>query len=367
MLLDWFSAALNTSRKCELRVITSKQKSAIEWKIPMKTFTIIFCASLYLLVVNVQSAEPVWPEKTHYRYADVMGQKIFYREAGESNSQTIVLLHGYPSSSHTYRELIPLLSGRYHIIAPDHLGSGLSSKPDATAFEYNFDALATYVDGLLKSKKIDKFVLYMQDFGAPVGYRLMMKNPKAIQAIIVQNANAYLEGIPPEKQAFFTNAQLDKSAENLKKLFEFTSADAIRNKQYLRDVQEHPEIMSPDSWIHDSYFLSTESERRIQVELFQDYKTNLDAYPKWQMFLRENQFPTLVAWGKRDPVFTVEGAKAYLRDLPNAELHLLDAGHFAVEEKAVDVAKLIIAFLGDKNLKGTLDKQLIKNFNDIKK
>lgn len=333
----------------------------------MKILVSILITALAVTIFNTQSAEPAWPEKTHYRYADVMGQKIFYREAGESNPQTIVLLHGYPSSSHTYRELIPLLSGRYHIIAPDHLGSGLSSKPDARTFEYNFDILAAYVDGLLKSKKIDKFVLYMQDFGAPVGYRLMMKDPKRIQAIIVQNANAYLEGIPPEKQAFFTNAQLDKSVENLKKLFEFTSADAIRNKQYLRDVQENPEIMSPDSWTHDSYFLSTESARRIQVELFQDYKTNLDAYPKWQMFLRENQFPTLIAWGKKDPVFTVDGANAYLKDLPNAELHLLNAGHFAVEEKVVEIAKLIISFLGYKDVKGTIDKQLDKNVDKAPK
>jgi len=326
----------------------------------MKFLISIFSTALTFIVCSAQAAELAWPEKTHYRSTDVMGQTIFYREAGESNPQTIVLLHGYPSSSHTYRELIPLLSGRYHVIAPDNLGSGFSSKPDAGTFEYNFDILATYVDGLLKNKKIDKFVLYMQDFGAPVGYRLMMKDPKRIQAIIVQNANAYIEGIPPEKQAFFNNAQLNKSAENVSKLFEFTSADAIRNKQYLRDVQENPEIMSPDSWTHDSHFLSTETERRIQVELFQDYKTNLDAYPKWQIFLRKHQFPTLIAWGKRDPVFTADGAKAYLGDLPKAELHLLDAGHFAVEENPVEIAKLIISFLGYKGVEGSINKQMGK-------
>ena len=160
------------------------------------------------------AVEPTWPQKTHYRYADVLGQKIFYREAGEWNSQTIVLLHGYPSSSHAYRELIPLLSGRYHVIAPDDLGSGLSSKPSAETFEYNFDVLAKYTDGLLKVLNIRHFILYMQDFGAPVGFRIMMMNPDRIQAIIAQNANAYLEGIPPEKQAFFNAAQMNQSPEN---------------------------------------------------------------------------------------------------------------------------------------------------------
>lgn len=345
---------------CQFKLVLSKaldpnnQNQIIPMKILISLVGIVFCC----ITFTVQCAEMVWPNKTHYRYAEVQGQKIFYREAGESNAQTIVLLHGYPSSSHTYRELIPLLSGRYHIIAPDHLGSGLSGKPDPDTFSYNFDVLAEYVDGLLESKKIDQFVLYMQDFGAPVGYRLMMQNPERIQAIIAQNANAYLEGIPRAKQAFFNHAQLDKSPENVAKLFKFTSADAVKNKQYLRDVQARPEVMSPDAWIHDSYFLSSARERHIQVALFQDYKTNLDAYPAWQTFLREKQFPTLLIWGERDPVFTAEGAKAYLQDLPNAEIHLLDAGHFAVEEKPVEIAKFITAFLGYQGVKGSIDKQV---------
>ena len=323
----------------------------------MKTTAYLVSMAFLLISITAESVELAWPDKTHYKYAEVKGKKIFYRESGESNPETIVLLHGYPSSSHTYRELIPLLSGRYHVIAPDNLGSGLSDKPEVTAFDYSFDVLAEYLYDLLKLKNVDSFVLYMQDFGAPVGYRLMMKDPTRIRAIIAQNANAYLEGIPPAKQNFFNNAQLDKSPENVARLYDFTSPQAVKHKQYLRDVQENLDVMSPDAWIYDGYFLSTEQERRIQVELFQDYKTNLEAYPKWQDFLRKNQFPTLIVWGEKDPVFTAEGAKAYLRDVPNAEIHLLEAGHFAVEEKAVEVAKYITSFLGYEGVGGTIIKQ----------
>jgi len=315
-------------------------------------FSIGLCA-----ISEAQAPEHVWPSKTYYRYKEVLGRKIFFREAGSSNQTTILLLHGYPSSSHTYRELIPLLSGRYHVIAPDHIGSGLSDKPEPDEFEYSFDNLATYVDGLLKELNVDDFVIYMQDFGAPVGFRVIMMEPKRIRAIIAQNANAYLEGIPLEKQKFFNEAQTDQSPENIKKLFDFTSEEAIRNLQYLRDVKDDTEVMSPDAWIHDGFFLSTEKERRIQVELFQDYKTNLDRYPEWQFFLRNQRIPLLITWGANDPVFTSRGAEAYLKDVPKAELHLLDAGHFAVEEKAVEIAKLITSFLGDEGRSGSIEKQ----------
>jgi len=317
------------------------------------TFSLI----LVCLSSHVLAASAVWPTKTSYRNKEVLGHNIFYREAGETNKETILLLHGYPSSSHTYRELIPLLSGRYHVIAPDNLGSGYSDKPDPAVFHYDFDVLAKYIDGLVNALKINKFTIYMQDFGAPVGYRIMIKDPSKINAIIAQNANAYIEGIPNKKQNFFRKAQTDKSPENVSKLYSFTSFQAVKFKQYLRDVQGREEIMSPDAWIHDSKYLETKSEREIQVALFQDYKTNLDAYLSWQKFLRTNQFPTLIVWGKNDPVFTAKGAHAYLHDLPNAELHLLDAGHFAVEEKAAEIAQLITAFLGDSERAGTITKQ----------
>ncbi len=299
------------------------------------------------LISSRCAQEPVatWPAETTYHHAVVNGYRIFYREAGNPDRPTIVLLHGYPSSSHTYRALIPLLSGRYHIIAPDNLGSGYSDKPDPANTDYDFDFLAAQISGLIETLNLDSCIIYMQDFGAPVGFRVMMNDPSKIRAIIAQNANAYLEGIPPDKQAFFMNAQLDRSAENTQRLYEFTSARNVKHHQYLRDVSGKEETMSPDSWTHDAHFLETEKERRIQVALFQDYKTNLDDYPRWQAFLRKHQFPALLVWGKRDPVFTVAGARAYLRDLPNAELHLVDAGHFAVEEKPVEIAKHIINFV----------------------
>jgi pimeloyl-ACP methyl ester carboxylesterase len=310
----------------------------------------LLLGSLFFSIVAVGSvsvsAQPAaWPSKTTYHTAEVNGHEIFYRQAGDPANTTLLLLHGYPSSSHTYRELIPLLSGRYHVIAPDNLGSGYSAKPDPETTDYNFDLLAEHVVGLIDQLGIDEYVIYMQDFGAPVGFRVMMNDPAKAKAIVAQNANAYLEGIPEPKQQFFINAQLDQSPENIVRLYNFTSPDAVKHKQYLRDVSGREEIMSPDAWTHDSHFLQTERERKIQVELFQDYKTNLDAYPEWQAFLREHQFPTLLVWGKNDPVFMASGARAYLKDLPDAELHLLDAGHFAAEEKPVEIAKHIIRFL----------------------
>ncbi len=309
----------------------------------------LYSLTILILMISVPqlclAQDAVWPSKTTYKSQEVNGHKIFYREAGDPAKTTIILLHGYPSSSHTYRELIPLLSGRYHVIAPDNLGSGYSDKPSPETTDYNFDLLATHITGLIETLEINDYVIYMQDFGAPVGYRVMMHAPSKVKAIIAQNANAYLEGIPQAKQDFFNNAQLDKSPENIGKLFTFTSFDAVKHKQYLRDVKGKEQTMSPDSWTHDSHFLHTDLERNIQVALFQDYKTNLDAYPVWQAFLKKHQFPTLLVWGKHDPVFMASGAKAYLKDLPNAELHLLDAGHFAAEEKPVEIAKHITLFL----------------------
>ena len=310
----------------------------------MKCLLVMFF-SVFIPVQAAFAVDARWPEKTYYRTASISGQKIFYREAGKHTNPTIVLLHGYPSSSHTYRELIPLLSGHFHVIAPDNLGSGYSSKPDSSKHPYSFDILAEYTDKLLTQLKIDKYSVYMQDFGAPVGFRLMMKNPNKIVSFIAQNANAYLEGIPDPKQKFFINAQLDKSDENIKKLFNFTSKEAVKYKQYLRDVKGKEEIMNPDSWTHDALNLQQDSHRKIQVQLFQDYKTNLDSYPMWQKFMKKHQYPALIVWGKNDPVFTANGARAYLKDNPKAKLHLVDAGHFAVEEAPVEIAKHVIQFM----------------------
>lgn len=289
--------------------------------------------------------ESVWPAKTYYRYQDVARRRIFYREAGDPSTPTILLLHGFPSSSHTYRELIPLLSGKYHVVAPDYLGFGYSDRPDADRQTYSFDLLAEYLSGLISGLGIKQYVLYMQDFGAPVGYRVMMQEPEKLKGLIVQNANAYLEGLTEDRQAFFRSANLDRSPEKVAALYSFVGREAIIHKQYLRDVKGKEAVMSPDSWTHDLTFLQTEKDRTIQVQLFQDYYNNLLAYPKWQAFLRKRRPPTLIVWGKNDPAFIADGAKAYLKDLPKAELHLIDAGHFAVEEEPVEIAKYILNFM----------------------
>ena len=300
-----------------------------------------------MLSQTANAQEAAWPTKTHYRTQEVNGNRIFYREAGvqSPDKPTIVLLHGYPSSSHYFRELIPLLSGRYHVIAPDNLGSGYSDRPDPKGVTYTFDLLADHIHGLIEALDIKQAVFFIQDFGAPVGFRVMMRDPSKLKGIIAQNGNAYLEGTLPQTDEWFQKAQRDRSPENVKGIYDYTGPESVKQNEYLRYVKGKEHIMSPDTWTHDNNFLGTERGRDVQVQLFQDYNTNLQAYPEWQAFLREHQPPTLLVWGKHDQTFLAAGAEAYLKDLPNAELHLLDAGHFAVEEKPVEIAKHIIQFL----------------------
>ncbi len=287
-----------------------------------------------------------WPAKTFYRYYVVNGYKMFYREAGDPGQPTILLLHGFPSSSHAYRELIPMLSGKYHVLAPDNLGSGFSDRPDPAQTRYTFDLLAQQIDGLMDALKVESYYIYMHDFGAPVGYRLALKNPEKLKGLIIQNANAYMEGLSDQRREFFMTAGDEGSAFPIEKLYDHVSREFIINNQYLRDVKQNEiDRMSPDTWTHDSVFLQSKKDQRIQVELFRDYRSNLLLYPAWQEFLRSRQPPTLIVWGKHDPVFMAPGATAYLRDLPDAELHLIDAGHFALEESPYQIARLILEFL----------------------
>ena len=302
--------------------------------------TIVGCASTPTSAAKPQAK---WPAKTYYRTAQVGEYRIFYREAGAADAPVIVLLHGYPSSSHTYRELIPLLSGRYRVIAPDNLGSGFSDRP---AVPYTFDLLAKQVSGLLAELGIERCVLYLQDFGAPVGFRVAIDSPERIRGLVIQNANAYLDGLTPPRREFFRRAHEDRSPEQVAALTEIVSDTAIRDRQYLRDVPgARSARMSPDAWTHDIALLPTAQDRAIQVQLFQDYQTNIDAYPRWQAWLRKHQPPTLVVWGERDPAFVAAGALAYRRDVPDAEIHLLDAGHFAAEELPVPIARHITRFM----------------------
>lgn len=290
--------------------------------------------------------EAKWPAKTHYRTIEVKGRRIFYREAGEQDRPTILLLHGFPSSSHTYRELIPLLSGRYRVVAPDYLGSGFSDHPKTTEVDYTFDLLAEHVTGFVEALGLGSYYLYIQDFGAPVGFRVAIAHPERLRGLIVQNGNAYLDGLTEERRAFFRRARDDKSAASVAALRERISDESIIKKQYLRDVPgEKAAKMSPDAWTHDLARMPTPEDREIQVRLYQDYQNNIDAYPAWQAFLRDRKPPALIVWGRHDPAFIAAGARAYLRDLPDAQLHLLDAGHFAVEEAAVPIAQRIVGFI----------------------
>ena len=312
-----------------------------------KILFILPVIALFIVISGETHAEQglAWPEPTYHRNVTVNGHNIFYRESGNPSNPTILFLHGYPSSSHMYRHLIPLLSGTYHIVIPDNLGSGYSDKPDPNKHPYTFDLLADVMTGFVEQLELDEYTLYMQDFGAPVGFRLMMNQPDRLNGLISQNGNAYLEGLTPPRQQFFKRAHEDKSPQMLQTLFDFTGLHGIRDKQYLRDVAGKEEIMSPDSWTHDLHFLQTTEQRLIQVQLLQDYYNNLLAYPQWQAFLAKEKPPTLLVWGKNDPAFIAKGAEAFLKDVPEADLYLIDAGHFAMEEKPVEIAKHILRFM----------------------
>jgi pimeloyl-ACP methyl ester carboxylesterase len=279
---------------------------------------------------------------TTYQHATVNGLKLFYREAGSKTSPTIVLLHGFPSSSHMFRDLIPQLAGKFHIIAPDYPGFGYSDAPDTTSFQYTFDNLAAQIEELLFNVLgLKKFSIYVQDYGAPVGYRIAYKHPDAIEGIIVQNGNAYVEGIGTGFDAmkpFWAN----RNAETEKPVRELLKKETTIF-QYTHGVQDVLRI-SPDSYTFDQFFLDRPGNDAIQLNLLHNYQSNLAKYDGWHEFFRNSQPRTLIVWGKNDPFFTVPGAQAYLRDIPKAELHLLDTGHFALEDSSEFIAQQIIRF-----------------------
>ena len=282
-----------------------------------------------------------------YRRTQVQGLEVFYREAGSQDAPTLVLLHGFPSSSHMFRELIPKLSDRFHIIAPDFIGFGYSARPTVNEFAYTFDNLASVVETfLLRELKLKKFSIYVQDYGSPVGFRIASRNPLAIEGIIVQNGNAYAEGLSPAWEPLRALWKT-RNAETEKQVRGFLTAETTQF-QYLHGVRQ-PEKISPDAYTFDQFFLDRPGSDAIQLALFHDYASNLALYPEWQAYFRDYQPPTLVVWGQSDPFFTVEGAKAYQRDLPNAELHLLHTGHFALEEDSEVIAQHIRRFFEAKD------------------
>jgi len=273
----------------------------------------------------------------------VDGQTIFYREAGnKEKTPTILLLHGFPTSSHMFRNLIPALADKFHLIAPDYPGFGNSSMPTADEFQYTFDHLAEIVDKFIERIGLEKYSIYVMDYGAPIGFRLVVKHPERMEALIVQNGNAYDEGLrefwDPLK-AYWSEPN-EKNKDALKK---FLTVEATR-WQYTHGVK-NVNAISPDNWLLDQLLLDRPGNKEIQLQLFYDYRSNPPLYPQWQDYFRKYQPPTLVVWGRNDFIFPQEGAIPYQRDLKNIEVHLLDTGHFALEEEGELIAELISRFL----------------------
>jgi pimeloyl-ACP methyl ester carboxylesterase len=283
----------------------------------------------------------------HYRTVHVAGVDIFYREAGPAQAPTILLLHGFPTSSHMFRDLIPLLSDRYHLVAPDYPGFGNSSTPDVREFDYTFDHLADVIEAFTDALKLEKYSLYAQDFGGPVGFRLATRRPERVQTLIIQNANAYVEGMTTEVHDLLLSLNRDRSHERRAKaapMFEL----AYTKKQFLDGVAD-PTLVSPDSWQHAQWGMDRPGNKEIQYTLHANYATNFDKYDEWQAYFRRYQPPALVMWGKGDFVFGVPGAKAYARDLKSVELHILEgAGHFALETNSGAMAELMGHFLSER-------------------
>lgn len=282
------------------------------------------------------------PATVFHRYATVDGVKMFYREAGPADAPVVVLLHGFPTSSHMFRNLIPLLADGYRVIAPDYPGFGQSGMPDRATFDYSFARYAEMVDALLDRLGARRYAMYVMDYGAPVGFRLALRHPERVSALIVQNGNAYEEGL----REFWDLPKAwwrENTPERREALGVMVTPDMTRF-QYLDGVRD-PERISPDNWVQDQALLDRPGNREIQLDLFYDYRTNVPLYPDFQAYFREHQPPTLIVWGKNDVIFPEPGAHPYLRDLPKAELHLLDTGHFALEDKLDVMAPMIRGFL----------------------
>ena len=281
-----------------------------------------------------------------YGSIDVDGLNIAYREAGDPANPKLVLLHGFPASSHQYRELIRAMVDRFHVIAPDYPGFGQSDSPDPAKYAYTFDGISEVIQGFLARKGFDRYGLYVQDYGGPVGFRIVGRRPQALEWLIIQNSNAYAVGFTSAWDGLRGALWLNRSAETERPLLAFLERDTIKTI-YLHGARR-PELVSPDNWESDVAFLQRSNARRLHLDLFYDYRTNVPLYPKWQAFLRNRQPKTLIFWGQHDIFFTPEGGDAYLGDLPDAEMHRLDAGHFAVEDHLGYIAHHIRRFYDEK-------------------
>jgi pimeloyl-ACP methyl ester carboxylesterase len=279
----------------------------------------------------------------HHRYAVIAGQRLFYREAGPAGAPALVLLHGFPASSFMFRHLIPALADRYHVIAPDHLGFGLSDAPPAGRFAYTFDALTDLTAGLLDELGVTRYAIYVQDYGAPIGWRLALRRPADITAIVTQNGNGYDAGFVDSFWQTVWDYQREQTTGSEAAIRQALTLDAIR-WQYVTGVPD-PTVVSPDTWYHDHALVSRPGNDEIQLALFRDYATNPPMYPELHRYLRDSGVPLLAVWGRGDEIFGPAGAEAFAADAVAPEIHLLDGGHFLLESAGDEVARLIRDFL----------------------
>jgi pimeloyl-ACP methyl ester carboxylesterase len=308
----------------------------------MKQKTSLLILSLMLSALPFAANSQANKFPVTFKTLKVDGLDIFYREAGDPSKPTILLLHGFPSSSHMYRDLIDDLSSSYHLVAPDYPGFGESSHPSTTEYNYTFDQLATTVEHFIDQMQIKKFSLYMQDYGGPVGFRIATRRPSSIQALIVQNANAYEEGLGPAVHTLFDymkdpNPETEKTARTLLQI-------EATKWQYTEGASDVSKI-SPDSYNSDQYYLNRPGNDQVQLALFRDYGSNVKLYGEWHAYFRKYKPATLVISGKKDKIFIAAGGEAFKKDNPNAQVSLLDGGHFVLEEKHQEAAALIHQFI----------------------
>jgi pimeloyl-ACP methyl ester carboxylesterase len=278
-----------------------------------------------------------------HKYADVDGLKIFYREAGVTSAPTILLLHGFPSSSRTFDKLIPLLADRYHLVAPDYPGFGHSDAPSPDKLSYTFENITNVIDKFTQTLNLSKYVLYVNDYGGPIGFRLALAHPDRVTAIVVQNAVAHNDGLDEKRWAAPRAFWADRTKYEEQFRQRLTAPQGTKARHV--GSSPHTERYSPDLWEDEIAYLNRPGIAQIQVELFYDYQTNVAAYPLWQDYLRTYRPPVLVVWGKYDPSFALPEAGAYKREVPDAEVHVLEAGHFALDEAADEIAAIMRSFL----------------------
>ncbi len=316
-------------------------------RVTIQIIAVLSCARLACFAgetpVTVAERNP-----TCYKTVKVNGLDIFYREAGPTNASTLVLLHGFPTSSHMFRNLIPMLADRYHIIAPDYPGYGHSSAPSVTEFDYTFDHLAEVMDSFIEQVGVPRYSLYVMDYGAPVGFRIAVKHPERVQSFIVQNGNAYEEGLLDFWKPFraYWNDRSESNALVMKT--SLLTLDAT-HWQYTNGVQRQ-ELINPENWLVDQTLMERPGNKDIQLALFYSYGSNPPLYPSWQEYFRKYQPPMLIVWGKNDYIFPAEGAYPYRRDLKNVDFHILNTGHFALEENGAAIATLMRNFLANQKL-----------------